>query len=61
MDIKLIYGNRPAPALSLTGLQALALGVKVINFEYQILNKFPSQHDPYNVVKELDSIYKNKN
>ena len=57
VDIKFIYDNKPAAALSMTGLQALSLGMKVINYNYEVLNSLPNQHEPKRVVEKLNTIY----
>jgi len=58
LDTKFIYGSKPGPFLSMTGLQALSVGLRVIDYEYKVRDAFPEQHDPYNVVKKLDDIYR---
>ena len=50
-------GNKPLVVRSLTGLQALACGLEVIDENKQILNKFPEQHDPIIATKKLEAIY----
>lgn len=57
LDHKLIYGTKPGPFLSTTGLQALALGMKVINYEYEIIKGLPREHHPDKVVETLNGIY----
>jgi len=57
LDVKLIYDHDPMPALGLTGLQSLALGLKVINFEGKIKEGLPEYHKPENVVKEVMKCY----
>jgi hypothetical protein len=57
LDIKWIYENSPAPALSMTGLQALSLGLKVINYEYKIISSLPQIHHPEKVTNQLKEIY----
>jgi len=44
------------PSLSLTALQQLAMGGKVIN-DWNILTKFPAVHEPNSVAKEWIEIY----
>jgi glycosyltransferase involved in cell wall biosynthesis len=44
---------------SMTGLEALACGLKVINSDGDIREGLPPQHRAVNVVKALASIYKN--
>jgi glycosyltransferase involved in cell wall biosynthesis len=44
---------------SLTGLEALACGLKVINSDGDIREGLPPQHRPENVVEALSQIYKN--
>ena len=57
LDIKWIYKNKPGPFLSMTGLQALSLGMKVINYEYKIINSLPKFHTPDKVLEKLNNIY----
>jgi hypothetical protein len=44
-------------AMSLTGLEALALGCKVIDWKGDIHNKFPSNHRLKNICVQLMKIY----
>ena len=48
---KLIHAN------SVTGLQAMSMGLKVISWDYSITNSLPDYHRPENVVREIDKIY----
>lgn len=57
IDLKLAYGKKPAPVHSNLGLQSLSLGLKVINYKFQVKDHFPSQHNPERVVKQLMKIY----
>jgi len=50
-------GDKPLVVRSLTGLQALACGLEVIDENKQILNKIPEQHDPIIATKKLEAIY----
>lgn len=55
IDIK--YDNGTIlPALSKTGLEALACGIKVLTYDLRHINEFPSEHKPENVVKKLLTI-----
>ena len=42
---------------SLTGLQAMSLGVKTVDSNFDVHDVLPTQHRPENVIKKLDSIY----
>ena len=46
--------------LSTTALQSLACGLKVITPELKILDTFPLQHDPTQIVDRLLKLYKQK-
>jgi hypothetical protein len=52
-----IKGKR-LDALSLTGLEALALGCKVIRYDGELLSEFPQNHDVRFVCDKLDRIYR---
>lgn len=45
------------PALSKTGLEALACGLRVLNYKKEWAEGLPEQHRPENVVKTLDGLY----
>lgn len=57
VDLKLVYNNNPMPAYGLLGLQALSIGLKVINHEYKITQGLPQEHYPDKVVEKLMKIY----
>ena len=57
IDLKLLCEGKPVPVFTLLGLQALSLGLKVINFEYKIVRGLPERHKPENVIKILNKIY----
>lgn len=57
VDLKLVYDDKPMPAYGMIGLQALALGMKVINYEFKVAEGFPDEHDPENVIAQLMRIY----
>jgi len=44
-------------ANSVAGLQAMSMGLKVINWDYSVSNILPDYHQPENVVKEIEKIY----
>lgn len=44
-------------ALSLTGLEALFMGVKVIKWDGSLISEFPDQHRSINVASKLKGIY----
>jgi hypothetical protein len=46
--------------LSKTALEALACGLKVLNYKLEYMNNLPSEHCPTNVVTILASIYSHK-
>jgi len=48
---KLIHAN------SVCGLQAMSMGLKVVNWDYTISDSLPEYHRPENVVKEIEKIY----
>ncbi len=45
-------------ALSLTGLEALFMGVKVIKWDGSLISAFPDQHRSINVASKLKGIYR---
>ena len=58
VDLKLVYSNKkPMPAFGLTGLQALSLGLKVINFEAKVKFGMPEEHQPENVISNIMKYY----
>jgi hypothetical protein len=57
IDLKLVYGNKAMPAYGCLGLQGLHLGLKVLNYKFEIENHFPNQHDPKMVAKKIMEIY----
>ena len=46
------------PSLSKTALEALACGLEVIRWDGKIIEKFPEQHKPQNVVAQLYELYR---
>jgi hypothetical protein len=46
--------------LSKTALEALACGLRVLNYNLEYVDSLPSEHCPTNVIKTLSSIYSNK-
>jgi glycosyltransferase involved in cell wall biosynthesis len=46
--------------LSKTALEALACGLRVLNYKLEYMNNLPSEHCPTNVVTILSSIYSHK-
>lgn len=46
--------------LSKTALEALACGLRVINYNLEYVDNLPSEHYPINVITMLSSIYSNK-
>lgn len=57
IDLKLVSDGNPMSSYGVLGLQALSLGLKVINFEYKIVKGLPEQHMPEKVVEKLEKIY----
>lgn len=62
IDVKRDYPSavevtRVLKALSVTGLEALACGCKVINYEGKVINELPSKHESHNIVSSLYEIY----
>jgi hypothetical protein len=46
--------------LSKTALEALACGLRVLDYDLEYVDSLPSEHRPTNVIKTLSSIYSNK-
>jgi glycosyltransferase involved in cell wall biosynthesis len=59
VDIKYV-NNIVLQALSKTGLEALACGLKVLNYRLEYLQGLPIEHDPKNVISCLSNIYSEK-
>jgi hypothetical protein len=59
VDIKSVNGT-VLQALSKTGLEALACGLKVLNYRLEYSEGLPVEHDPKNVVSKLSNIYSEK-
>lgn len=57
IDLKLVSDGNPMSSYGVLGLQALSLGLKVINFEYKIVKGLPEQYMPEKVVEKLEKIY----
>jgi hypothetical protein len=57
MDLKFSYDGKIIPSMSNTGRQALAQGLKVLNYELKIIDEFPKQFEPENVVSVIEKIY----
>jgi hypothetical protein len=56
VDIKYVNG-KIIPALSKTGLEALACGLDVLDFDLKFRHGLPSEHCPSNVVSKLSKEY----
>lgn len=56
VDLKLVYDNKPLPALSCLGLQALSVGLKVIDHNLDVVEDFPQEHHPEMVTTNLMEI-----
>ena len=57
IDLKFTEYFTLAHCLSNAGRQALAMGLKVLNFDLKYLTGLPPEHKPENVVQILDKIY----
>jgi len=57
IDLKYINGKYIGKFLSMIGLQALSLGLEVLNYDFKIIQGLPNEHKPENVVKKLMDIY----
>ncbi|HUT06093.1 MAG TPA: hypothetical protein VMW74_05325 [Nitrosopumilaceae archaeon] len=57
IDLKFSYDGKIIPAMSNTGRQALACGLKILNYDLKYLEKFPDEYRPENVVSILEKIY----
>ena len=58
VDVKYING-KIVSAYSMVGLQALSVGLKVINHNLEIVEGLPAEHDPLNVTENVLKIYNN--
>jgi glycosyltransferase involved in cell wall biosynthesis len=56
VDVKIVNGQK-LQAMSTTGLQALACGLPVYNYECRVLRGLPQEHKPENVVKQVMALY----
>ncbi len=56
VDLPFVNGEM-IHANSVTGLQAMSMGLKVINWDYSVSYELPDYHHPEHVVKEIDKIY----
>ena len=57
IDLKYINGKNIGKFVSMTGLQALSLGLKILNYDFKIIQGLPNGHKPENVVKKLMDVY----
>lgn len=57
IDIKWLPIGKVMAALSTTGLQALAVGCKVVDHRYEVLDGLPREHEPEAVVSRLREYY----
>lgn len=58
IDIKFEFPDKEIiSAISNAGRQALACGLKVLNYELKYIDVFPNEHKPENVVSKLEEIY----
>jgi hypothetical protein len=56
VDIKMV-NDQLLESLSKTGLESLACGLKVLNYNLEYLDKLPQMHNPVYVVNQLENIY----
>ncbi len=52
-----MYNGQIIPAHSICGLQAMALGVKTVAWDFTISDKLPDEHKPEKVVDKLMEVY----
>ena len=57
LDLKFSYDGKIIPAMSNTGRQALACGLKVLNHELKYIKGLSDEYKPENVVLTLEKIY----
>ncbi len=56
IDLK-YAGGMAIPAYSTTGLQALSLGLRVLNYDFNVVRGLPDMHKPENVARQLEDEY----
>lgn len=56
VDLPIINGEI-IKANSMCGLQAMAMGIKTVNFDFTISDSLPDKHRPENVVQEIMKYY----
>ncbi len=59
IDLRFV-NNKLLRNLSKTALEALACGLRVLNYDLEYLDDLPLEHYPTNVITMLSSIYSNK-
>lgn len=52
-----LYSDKVLEAMSLTGIEALALGCKVIDWGGRLLEEFPERNESYWIACQLNAIY----
>ena len=57
IDLKFDELGNNRKFFSMTGLQALSLGLKVLDYNFEIVKNLPDIHKPENVVKQLEKKY----
>ena len=57
VDVKVHKDHGLLPALSKTGLEALACGLQVLNWKKEWQTGLPKEHEPENVVNQLVKLY----
>jgi hypothetical protein len=57
IDVKCDLSNNVIPALSKTGLEALACGLKVIKWDGTVISHLPTENKPHDVVSKLITLY----
>jgi len=56
IDVNFVRGQI-ARAHSMTGLQALALGLEVVNHDFEVVRGLPDRHTPAGAVMEMEEVY----
>jgi glycosyltransferase involved in cell wall biosynthesis len=57
IDVKCDLQNKVIPALSKTGLEALACGLKVVRWDGKVVSQLPTENTPIEVVSKLMLFY----
>jgi hypothetical protein len=57
IDLKFDESGNNRKFFSMTGLQALSLGMKILDYNFKIVKNLPDIHKPENVIKQLEKKY----